>query len=96
MSTRLSQLRAEAPESRDQWTKLAGRVDAYREHWNVDADHVGVKPDLRGKQARQWHRIELAIEDLKLAVDRAHPSQDWAQAVGVAPPSPAQGIDFGL
>ena len=79
-------------EAHEQWTRLAGRVEAYRERWGVDGGRIGAEGSVRGEQARHWQRIELAIDGARRAIV-APPGRTLEAGHTVVP---AQTPDIGL
>lgn len=84
------------PEEREQWTKLAGRIEAYCERWVADDRHVGADHNVRGEQGRDWERIELAIEDFRSALNRALTFQAVPNGVSIVASAQVEGPDLGL
>ncbi len=56
--------------ARSGWTKLAARVEAYREQWGVEPDEVRQAP-VDGVQYREWSAAVRTVEML----DRLHAPQ---------------------
>jgi len=59
---------------RQRWATLAGRVEAYREQWNVAPDDLR-QPPVDGVQYREWntavHSLEIAERLDRLALERS-------------------------
>lgn len=51
----------EDPSARQRWAALAGRVESYREEWNVDPDLIRTPP-TDGVQHREWTNVVRSVE----------------------------------
>ena len=49
------------PSARQRWATLAGRVESYREEWDVDPDQIRTPP-VDGVQYREWTNAVRSIE----------------------------------
>jgi hypothetical protein len=53
-----------APEDgagRERWSRLAGRVEAYREHWGIQPEDIR-HPPIDGTQYHEWNAAVKTVE----------------------------------
>jgi conjugative relaxase-like TrwC/TraI family protein len=80
----LVQLIGPVPEDgagRERWSRLAGRVEAYREHWSIDPDDIR-HPPIDGTQHREWNAAVKTVEMIE-RINQPHLDRGIERGLGI-------------
>jgi hypothetical protein len=80
----LVQLIGPVPEDgagRERWSRLAGRVEAYREHWGIEPEDIR-QPPLDGTQYQEWTAAVKTVEMIE-RINQPHLEHGLERGLGI-------------
>jgi hypothetical protein len=80
----LVQLIGPAPEDdagRARWSRLAGRIEAYREHWGIQPEDIR-HPPIDGAQYQEWNAAVKTVEMLE-RINQPHLDHRLERGLGI-------------
>jgi hypothetical protein len=81
----LVQLIGPLPEDRvgrERWSRLAGRIEAYREHWGIDPEDIRHTP-IDGAQYREWNTAVKTVEMIERINQQPHLDHRLERGLGL-------------
>jgi hypothetical protein len=80
----LVQLIGPVPEDgagRERWSQLAGRIEAYREHWGIQPEDIR-QPPIDGTQYQEWNTAVKTVEMLQ-RINQPHQDHALERGLGI-------------
>ncbi|HZA78254.1 MAG TPA: hypothetical protein VE623_17885 [Acidimicrobiales bacterium] len=80
----LVQLIGPVPEDgagRERWSRLAGRVEAYREHWCIEPGDIH-QPPLDGTQYQEWNAAVKTVQMIE-RINQPHLEHGLERGLGI-------------
>jgi AAA domain/UvrD-like helicase C-terminal domain len=80
----LVQLIGPVPEDdagRERWSRLAGRIEAYREHWGIQPEDIR-QPPIDGAQYREWTTAVKTVEMIQ-RINQPHLDHRLERGLGI-------------
>ena len=66
---------------RERWSRLAGRVEAYREHWGIEPDDIR-QPPIDGAQYHEWNAAVKTVEMIE-RINQPHLDHRLERGLGI-------------
>jgi conjugative relaxase-like TrwC/TraI family protein len=66
---------------RERWSRLAGRIEAYREHWSIEPEDIR-HPPIDGAQYKEWNTTVKTIEMIE-RINQPHLDHRLERGLGI-------------
>jgi hypothetical protein len=66
---------------REHWSRLAGRVEAYREHWGIQPEDIR-NPPIDGTQYQEWNAAVKTLEMIE-RINQPHLDHGLERGLGI-------------